>query len=132
MSDRPLHLRPRYLALVFAGGAAGTLLRWGLALALPTGWPVATLVANVTGAFVLGWLLEALARRGEDEAPGHGIRLLFGTGVLGGFTTYSAFAVDSVLLGFTWPAVAYIAATIVGGAAASLAGIALGGRGRRA
>ncbi|MDL9977810.1 fluoride efflux transporter FluC [Microbacterium sp. ASV49] len=133
MSDRPLHLRPRYLALVFAGGAAGTLLRWALALALPTGWPVATLIANVTGAFALGWLLEALALRSEDEAPGHSIRLLFGTGVLGGYTTYSAFAVDTDLLGFTWPALAYIGATIVLGAAASLAGIAIAARiGRRA
>jgi CrcB protein len=133
MSDRPLHQRPRYLALVFAGGALGTVLRWALAAALPSGWPVATLFVNVTGAFALGWLLEALALRNEDDKPTHGIRLFFGTGVLGGYTTYSAFAVDSDLLGMSWPALFYVVATIVLGAAASLAGIAIAARiGRRA
>ena len=132
MSDRPLHARPRYLALVFAGGAAGTVLRWTLAVALPTGWPAATLIANVTGAFALGWVLEALALRDEDDRPSHSTRLFFGTGVLGGYTTYSAFAVDTDLLGFTWPSLLYVGATIVLGAAASLAGIAIAARiGRR-
>jgi fluoride exporter len=133
MSDRPLHQRPRYLALVFAGGALGTLARWALAVALPAGWPAATLLVNITGAFALGWLLEALALRNEDEKPTHGIRLFFGTGVLGGYTTYSAFAVDTDLLGVAWPSLLYVLATIVLGAAASFGGIAIAARiGRRA
>ena len=71
---------------VFVGGAVGSLARHLLGLALPGLWPV--LVVNVLGSFALGLLL------GSRPEPGR--RLLLGTGFLGGFTTYSAFAVDVV------------------------------------
>lgn len=119
------------LGLVFAGGMVGTAARYLLSLVVPV-WgavPVATFLTNMVGAFALGWLIEALTRRGPDEGRRRGLRLLVGTGVLGGFTTYSALAVDTGGLFMTaqpgWGAL-YALATVIVGAAASLAGIAVG------
>jgi CrcB protein len=127
----PVHLRWSSLGLVALGGAAGTGVREALALTWPApagGFPLTILLINVVGAFALGALLEALARRGPDEGRRRGIRLLVGTGVLGGFTTYSSLATDAAAL--TGPALgtalAYAGITLVAGATASVAGIATG------
>jgi CrcB protein len=96
--------------------------------------PVATLVINLVGAFALGVLLEALGRRGPDHGRRRLLRLLLGTGFLGGFTTYSALSVDTVSLvrdGLVGHAVGYAAVTVVVGGLASMAGMALGARVRR-
>lgn len=80
----------------------GALARFGVARLLPTtsdGFPTATFVTNVIGAFLLGLLLEQLARRGAGAAVRHETRLLLGTGLLGAFTTYSTLAVEVTLLG---------------------------------
>jgi len=129
---RPVHLRASSLGLVALGGAVGTGIREALALTWPApagGLPVTILLINLVGAFVLGALLEALALRGPDEGRRRGIRLLVGTGVLGGFTTYSALATDAAVLtgSALGVALAYAALSIVAGAVASLAGIAVGG-----
>ncbi|KZC94323.1 MULTISPECIES: FluC/FEX family fluoride channel [Clavibacter] len=129
---RPVHLRASSLGLVALGGAVGTGLREALALTWPApagGLPVTILLINLVGAFVLGALLEGLALRGPDEGRRRGIRLLVGTGVLGGFTTYSALATDAAVLtgSALGTALAYAALSIVVGAAASLAGVAAGG-----
>jgi CrcB protein len=126
---RPVHLNWRYLAMVFVGGAVGTAAREGLVLVIPNlgGIPLAIFVINIVGAFLLGLLLEGLARRGPDEGRRRSLRLLLGTGVLGGFTTYSTLATGTTLLavdGSSGLAIAYSLATIVIGAAASWAGIA--------
>ena len=76
--------------MVFAGGAIGTGLRYGMALAWPDG-PLATLFVNLTGAFALGWLLGAIGRHADPRATHR--RLFLGTGLLGAYTTYSAFVV---------------------------------------
>lgn len=82
----------RHVLLVLLGGSLGALARVGLSAALPTpSLPLATLVANVSGAWLLAVLLGALARRTVTEPTG---RLLLGTGMLGSFTTYSALAVE--------------------------------------
>jgi CrcB protein len=125
---RPLHLDPRYILIVVLGGIPGALVRWwmGAALPAPGGWPLPILVINLVGAFALGILLEALARRGPDHGRLRVARLLAGTGFMGAFTTYSTFAVDAVKLlgaGHTLPALGYLAATVLGGAAVSGAGI---------
>jgi fluoride exporter len=92
------------------------------------GVPLGTFVVNVVGAFVLGALLEGLARRGPDEGLRRALRVTLGTGFCGGFTTYSAFANDTDVLlraGQAGPALAYVLGTIVLGLAASALGIAL-------
>lgn len=110
---------------------AGTLARFALAELIPTpaALPLGILLINLTGAFALGLLLEALARRGPDEGRRRALRLLFGTGFLGGFTTYSALAVDSALLldtGRVVEGLAYLAVSVVVGLSATAAGIAAG------
>lgn len=130
-AGRAAHLRWRYLGLVAAGGTVGTALREGLLLAAPDreAFPLTTFAINLAGAFALGLLLEVLARTGPDGGRLRGIRLLVGTGVLGGFTTYSALATATAVLGVTgfagW-AVAYALGTVVVGAAMSVLGILLG------
>ena len=126
----PLHLRPRSLLLVFAGGAVGTAVRYLLTMSVPSvgGVPLITLLINVTGAFVLGWLLQALALRGPDEGRRRDWRLFAGTGILGGYTTYSSLAVDTdglIAAQSVGLSIVYATATIVVGALASVAGIAL-------
>ncbi|WP_308798215.1 fluoride efflux transporter FluC [Agromyces silvae] len=129
---RPAHRQWRYVGLVAAGGALGTSLRAAVTLLVPEVdvFPVATFGVNLVGAFVLGVVLEALARSGPDEGPRLGVRLFVGTGVLGGFTTYSALATATAELtsaGSTWWAMAYGLGTVLLGAVASVGGIALGG-----
>lgn len=127
----PVHLHWRSVLLVFVGGALGTTVRYLISGAVPPvyGLPLATFGINVVGAFVLGWLLEALALRGPDEGRRRSVRLFVGTGILGGFTTYSAFAVDTdglIVAQNVGGSILYAVATIAVGALASLAGIALG------
>lgn len=121
----------RNVARVFAGGVIGTALREGIVLAAPTvtGIPWAVLSINLVGAFALGMLLGLLA--GLRETPARRDMLLFvGTGMLGGFTTYSALAVDVVGLFDSSPAlaVAYGIGSILGGLATAAAGLSLGSR----
>jgi CrcB protein len=130
--ERPLHLRPLPILFVFCGGAVGTLSRYGVALVLPAWWglPWSTFAVNVVGAFLLGALLEGLSRRGHDHGLRRSLRLLIGTGFMGGFTTYSSLAVDGVQLFGTdraWQAVGYLVVTLVIGALATALGILLAG-----
>ena len=129
--SRPVHLRWQYLALVFAGGTVGTALRELLAISVPPVAGVAVVIVgiNVVGAFLLGLLLETLARSGPDDGRRRQLRLLLGTGVLGGFTTYSALATDTSLLladERLGTALLYALGTVVVGAITAWAGIACG------
>jgi len=122
------HRDPRFLALVAGGGALGTLARYGTAQLVPAagGWPLATLTVNVVGSFLLGLLLEALARRGPEDARRAALRLGLGTGFCGGFTTFSSLAVevDGLLRdGTPATALAYGAGSVVAGLLAALAGV---------
>lgn len=127
---RPPHRDPRFLALVAVGGALGSAARAALAHAHPTppgGWPGATLTVNLAGALLLGLLLGVLARSGMGRGRRRGVRLALGTGVLGGFTTYSTLAVEAALLaraGAWSTAGAYGAGSVLCGVAAAWLGFA--------
>ncbi len=129
----PMHLSVRALGIVALGGTVGTATRYYVSeLVHPwRSWPLATFLINVTGAFVLGLLLEELARRGSDRGRRRRLRLLVGTGFCGAFTTYSALAVDTDLLvrgHHPGLAVGYSLGTLVVGFAASALGIRLASR----
>jgi len=117
------------VGLVAIGGTLGTGLRYLAAATVPpwVGLPMSTLGVNVVGAFLLGMLLERLARGGVDNRRGRRLRLLVGTGGLGGFTTYSTLATDTATLLGAHPgrALGYAFATVVLGGLATAAGILL-------
>ena len=126
----PEHLLPVSLLLVGVGGFIGTLARYGVGRALPTAsrWPVGTFAVNMAGAFVLGLVLEALARRGPDVAAMRRWRLVAGVGFCGAFTTYSTLAVEvSALSRASQHALAaiYGIVTVLVGFIATAAGIGL-------
>jgi fluoride exporter len=120
--------------LAALGGALGALARWGVAEALPSpdgGWPWATLLVNLTGCLLMGVLLGALAARDPEPAWA---RPFLAVGVLGGYTTYSAFAMEVVGLadaGAVARALGYVLVSVLGGVLAVAAGVrAVRGRGR--
>ena len=118
------------LLLVAAGGAAGSVLRyqvglWSLRLLGPS-FPWGTMIVNVAGSFAIGLLAELIARRLNSSEE---MRLLLVTGLLGGFTTFSAFSLDTMSLmerGATAAAVSYMVASVVLSLGAALGGLALG------
>lgn len=116
------------LLLVLAGGAAGGLTRALLVTQEGGGAPWLTWAVNVVGAFALGLLLAAWVRPGR--APTWA-RPLLGTGLLGGFTTFSAVAhaVDRLVAdGDVLLAAGYLVATLVVGVLAAHAGLVVGAR----
>jgi CrcB protein len=82
------------ILLVAAGGAVGAVARYGVSLAAArafgAAFPWGTLLVNVIGCLLMGLLI---AKAGENDT-----RLLLGVGVLGGFTTFSAFSLETVRL----------------------------------
>lgn len=127
---RPPHLDGRLILLVALGGAVGTGVREALALTWPApahGFPLTIFVINVVGSFVLGALLETLLRGGADVGGRRILRVSLGTGVLGGFTTYSSYATDVALRlpHSTGLALGYGAVSLVVGCLAAFGGIAV-------
>ena len=114
------------LLLVGLGGAAGTLGRYALGAVLPYSEPLTILGVNLVGALVLGTLVTLLAGLHPR------LQLFLGTGLCGGFTTYSAFAVGTVeYAGAPLAAVVLALGTVVGGVAATMAGVWIGSALRR-
>lgn len=115
--------------VVFVGAGIGGALRHGVNLAaarlLGDGFPYGTMIVNVAGSFVMGLLAGYFAFR-----PGIGqhVRLFLTTGLLGGFTTFSAFSLDSALLierHHYGLAVGYMLGSVVASVAALFAGLAM-------
>ena len=116
------------LFLVMAGGAVGSGARFltgrATSAAFGTGFPWGTLAVNLIGGLLMGALVGMLARAGDGE----NWRLLLGVGVLGGFTTFSAFSLDTVTLlqrGDLGLAATYILVSVIGSVAALFAGLQL-------
>ncbi len=117
----------RLLLYAAAGGAIGTVARHlanvGFGRWLGAGFPWSTLFVNVVGGFLMGAVIEALALRFDGSLE---LRTFIATGILGGFTTFSAFSMDAVLMmqrGETAMAAVYIGASVVLSIMALLAGL---------
>lgn len=117
----------QHTLLVMVGGATGAALRYHLGKFslrfLGAGWPWGTLGANVLGGLAMGVLAGWLAFRAVGG--GEPLRLFLAVGVLGGFTTFSAFSLETMLMierGEMLSAVAYVVISV----AASMGALALG------
>ena len=116
----------RSILLVGLGGAAGSMLRYSISMLsgklFQASFPIATLTVNLVGCLAIG-LLAGTASRNEWFA-GQGW-LLLATGLCGGFTTFSAFALDNLKLlqqGANASAIIYMAVSIAGGILFTVAG----------
>lgn len=116
------------LLLVMAGGALGSGARYGVGraalAAFGPGYPWGTLAVNLLGGFAMGLLAGLVSRLASAEEW----RLLFGVGLLGGFTTFSAFSLDMVNMierGTPGTAAGYALLSVTGSVAALFAGLAL-------
>ncbi len=116
----------RDIALVFAGGCIGGLIRSGLFAILSTLY--ALFVVNIAGAFILGYTLEALIRSSKDQTKQKSLRLFLGTGMMGAFTTYSSFIafIATLIQGRALTiAVSIVFAMLIAGVIAATIGIKL-------
>jgi fluoride exporter len=115
------------LLLVAVGGGIGAAIRHLVNIAslrlVGTAFPWGTLAINVTGCFVMGVFIELLARRFNASNE---LRLFVATGILGGFTTFSAFSLDFAVLwerGAALPAAGYVFASVIGSLMAVFLGL---------
>ena len=115
--------------LVFIGGVLGSTLRHMVNVAclrfLGTAFPYHTFIINITGSTVMGLIAGYLAFRGDASQPW---RLFLMTGILGGYTTFSAFSLDAALLyerGEIGLALFYVLGSVVFSIAGLFAGLAL-------
>jgi CrcB protein len=115
--------------IVFLGGGFGAAIRHGVNLAaaraLGTAFPYGTMLINITGSFIMGLVVAYFAFKGD--ASQHW-RLFLTTGILGGYTTFSAFSLDVALLyerGETGMAALYVLGSVAVSIAALFAGLAL-------
>ncbi len=119
----------RLFLLACAGGALGSGARYLTYVAAAywpgTAFPWATLTVNVVGSFAMGILIELILLRYEGSLE---LRTFLATGILGGFTTFSAFSLDAVRLyegGEAGAAVIYVLASVVLSILACFAGLAI-------
>jgi CrcB protein len=115
--------------LVFIGGGLGSTLRHTVNIVCPrwlgTAFPYHTFIINITGSMVMGLIAGYLAFKGEASQPW---RMFLMTGILGGYTTFSAFSLDAGLLyerGEIGLALLYVAGSVVLSLAGLFAGLAL-------
>ncbi len=117
--------------LVFLGGGIGAAGRHGVNIAaarmLGIGFPWGTLIVNILGSFAMGLLAAWFAFRADAGLSQHA-RLFLTTGILGGFTTFSAFSLDAALLwerGAIVAAASYVIVSVTLSVAGLFAGLAL-------
>ncbi|WP_191969995.1 fluoride efflux transporter CrcB [Methylobacterium planeticum] len=113
--------------LVFVGAGLGGMARHGIgiaALRLGSSFPYATMGINILGSILMGLFAGWFALRGGPQA----LRLFIATGILGGFTTFSSYSLEAVLLlerGETGAALAYILGSVVLGLGGFFVGLLL-------
>lgn len=119
--------------IIFVGAGIGGMMRHAVNLAavrlLGYGFPFGTLIVNVLGSLAMGVLAGYFAHR--TGIPQH-MRLFLTTGILGGFTTFSAFSLDAALLierNAWWLAAAYVAGSVLASVVALFVGLSLMGVG---
>jgi fluoride exporter len=112
--------------LVFVGGGLGASLRHfinvTLARCMGTGFPWGTFIINITGSTVMGLIAGYLAFKGEASQPW---RLFMMTGILGGYTTFSAYSLDAALL-YERGELGFAALYVIGSVVLSIAGLFAG------
>jgi CrcB protein len=115
--------------LVFVGGGLGSVLRYFVTVMSGRAWgtdfPWGTFIINITGSTVMGLIAGYLAFKGEASQPW---RLFIMTGILGGYTTFSAFSLDASLLyerGELGLALAYVLGSVLLSIVGLFAGLAL-------
>ena len=115
------------IAAVALGGAIGSVARYlvgiGSGKLFGTAFPWGTLIINIVGSFLIGVFVESFALKWDLPQTA---RVFLTVGICGGFTTFSTFSLDSYLLmdrGEWWPALAYIAASVVLSIAGLFAGL---------
>jgi len=124
----PPRIHGSAVTAVALGGALGSTARWAVAEALPHAsgqLPWATLLTNVVGCALIGVLMVLVAERWRDQRL---VRPFLGTGILGGFTTFSTYVVDTrtlVATGHAAVAAAYLLGTLVAGLLAVVLGLRL-------
>ena len=128
-------ITPLFASLYVAlGGAVGALMRFQLGRAIThvmgsaSGFPWATLIINISGSLAMGVLFGWLARGSQSVQMGEILRLMVGFGLLGGFTTFSAFSAELVILaqrGQILLSFAYGSVSLIAGMAAFLIGLVM-------
>lgn len=118
-------------SLVFLGAGIGGVLRHGVNVLTPRwlgmGFPYGTMAINILGSGLMGLVAGWFAFRAGEGAP-QDLRLFLATGILGGFTTFSAFSLDAVLLwerGDAMLAAIYVIGSVVVSLAALVGGLAV-------
>ncbi|MND66700.1 putative fluoride ion transporter CrcB [compost metagenome] len=118
------------ILLAALGGAIGSVLRYLVGVFsvrwFGPGFPWGTLTVNVIGSFIIGLSVEMIARRFDASME---LRVFIVTGIIGGFTTWSSFSLDTMVLferGAITAAAAYVIGSLVVSFAAVFAGLALG------
>ena len=121
-----------HIILVFTGGGLGALGRWGFGLIsarlLGNAWPWGTFGVNVIGCFVMGLVMGHLMKTGAMSPSNDNWRLFLATGILGGFTTFSAFSLETAKMieADHWQSAGlYTLASVTLSVAAVFAGMAL-------
>lgn len=116
------------ISLVAAGGAIGAMLRYGSVQLVqhfhPQPFPLGTMLVNILGSFLMGLLMARVMQQDSESA-----RLFFATGILGGFTTFSAFSWDALQMlqrGAYGSAAIYVGGSVMLTLAAVAAGFQMG------